>query len=197
MSPNEFEVTSSDEKTLYKVHVKEIISTYPCTPSCSKSECQYLCRHKVECTCPDYKRGHLCKHSHAVIMKKKGIRFIVLLMRLFLIYHHERNQRLQVRIYTFTDLTVKKKEIKQYLEQMLLTIEDSNILDRVQALLIKASAAMQSVSGDKDIKPFVGSDKFAPAKKNEVQLRFKQTTHTAGRKKKDSILKYIHKHQAN
>lgn len=37
-----------------------------CVPQCAASECVYLCRHQIYCTCWDYLAGHLCKHCHKV-----------------------------------------------------------------------------------------------------------------------------------
>ena len=49
-------VTTMDQRCQYK----------DCVPQCTASECTYLCRHQIECTCLDYQEGHLCKHSHKV-----------------------------------------------------------------------------------------------------------------------------------
>ena len=37
-----------------------------CIPQCNSTQCQYLCRHMISCTCWDYSEGYLCKHSHKV-----------------------------------------------------------------------------------------------------------------------------------
>ena len=37
-----------------------------CVPQCTATECTFLCRHQISCTCLDYKQGHLCKHCHKV-----------------------------------------------------------------------------------------------------------------------------------
>ena len=48
-------------------HIATQCSKEPnCVPQCTASECRFLCRHQVTCTCWDYKEGHLCKHCHKV-----------------------------------------------------------------------------------------------------------------------------------
>lgn len=59
--------SQTDERNQYTVqNLKEECSETNCTPSCTAKECVYLCRHIFQCTCYDYKNGHLCKHVHAV-----------------------------------------------------------------------------------------------------------------------------------
>ena len=40
----------------------------PLQPTCTKEECQFLCRHMYQCDplCYDFQNGHLCKHVHHV-----------------------------------------------------------------------------------------------------------------------------------
>ena len=40
----------------------------PLQPTCTKVECQFLCRHMYKCDplCYDFQNGHLCKHVHCV-----------------------------------------------------------------------------------------------------------------------------------
>lgn len=59
--------SQTDERDQYTVQrLKAECLQTNCTPSCSAKECVYLCRHILQCTCYDYKNGHLCKHVHAV-----------------------------------------------------------------------------------------------------------------------------------
>ena len=86
--------------------------------------------------------------------------------------------------------------VKLELEKVLAQTEaitDAHILDHALANLTKLSASLQvhipkEIDGTKEaiLQPssFVPVEKFPPAKKNEVQLRFSRTTHSAGRKQK-------------
>lgn len=40
-----------------------------CVPQCTEPGCVYLCRHMVDCSCPDFLQGHLCKHAHKIKSK--------------------------------------------------------------------------------------------------------------------------------
>lgn len=62
---------------------------------------------------------------------------------------------------------------------------DANVLDRVLSLLTQASAALKTVSNDSlevDLSSFEVKEKFAPAQKNEKQLRLWKTAKDSGRK---------------
>ena len=68
-------------------------------------------------------------------------------------------------------------------------VKDTHILDHSLATLKNLAAYLQAnVSAQRNAeKPFpptsfVEVDTFAPAQKNETQLRFQRTTHSAGRK---------------
>jgi len=78
--------------------------------------------------------------------------------------------------------------------QMLETIKtmsdntnDSDLLDRVLCLLMQASAALKTVEqslpeNEKELSSFEVKETFAPAQKNEVQLRLWKTAKDPGRK---------------
>lgn len=63
-----YEVKSSDGVSTYVVTICGIQCSHKtsCIPQCTASECQYLCRHMISCTCWDYQEGHLCKHCHKI-----------------------------------------------------------------------------------------------------------------------------------
>ena len=88
------------------------------------------------------------------------------------------------------------QEIQDILEQIqskLELIDDTNILRWVLTLEVQALAAINplcTMENSGNIKPFLPLEKFPPAHKNEVQLSFKHTTHSAGRKKKGRQLRY-------
>lgn len=55
----------------YSVVMREEGCTLPgCSIKCTKPECNNLCRHLYTCECYDYANGHICKHIHAIAMKK-------------------------------------------------------------------------------------------------------------------------------
>ena len=85
-----------------------------------------------------------------------------------------------------------KLELEKVLAQTE-TITDAHILDHALANLTKLSASLQVHIPKESIDTneamplpsgFVPVEKFPPAKKNEVQLRFSRTTNSAGRKQK-------------
>ena len=81
----------------------------------------------------------------------------------------------------------KKKAILHYLENIKSKIEDidqPDALDRILALLIQADASTRILETEKTPREFETNDYFAPAQKNEVQLRFKKTCGNPGRKQK-------------
>lgn len=63
---------------------------------------------------------------------------------------------------------------------------DSNGLNRVLSMLTQASAALETIAEDDDkewsVTAFEVKEKFAPAQKNEVQLKFWNTSKDPGRK---------------
>ena len=87
------------------------------------------------------------------------------------------------------DITGRKVAVKGYLQEIHTCIEgtsDPDVLDRVTSLLMQASAALQAVSPglaeeEAHIKAFEIKEKFAPAQKNEVQLKLWQTAKNPGR----------------
>ena len=67
-------VQASDGKSTYVVTVlaTQCCEQPNCVPQCTASECTYLCRHQISCTCWDYSEGHLCKHCHKVRAVSSG-----------------------------------------------------------------------------------------------------------------------------
>ena len=75
------------------------------------------------------------------------------------------------------DLTGRKRAVEGYLHDIRRHTEatdDPNVLDKVLSLIMQASAALNVVTAEseKEMKPFEIKERFAPAQKNEVQLRF-------------------------
>jgi len=87
-----------------------------------------------------------------------------------------------------TDIAGKKKAIQLYLDRIKNGVEkiyDHHMLDHVLALLMQADASCKVLDDrNNNIKEFERKDIFAPAQKNETQLRFKKTCGNPGRKKK-------------
>ena len=84
-------------------------------------------------------------------------------------------------------------DLLQQIETKVEVIDDTNILQRVLTLEVQALAAIDSLcaaTNSGNINPFPPLEKFPPAKKYEVQLSFKQTTRSTGRKKKGKQLRY-------
>lgn len=90
--------------------------------------------------------------------------------------------------------------VKVELEKVLAQTEaitDAHILDHALANLTKLSASLQvhiPKESNEEMPPpstFVSVEKFPPAKKNELQLRFSKTTNSAGRKQKMVPLLYV------
>ena len=93
-----------------------------------------------------------------------------------------------------TDIAGRKKAIQVYLDKIKNGIEktnDQHILDRILSLLIQADTSYRVLESESetDIKEFEKKDTFAPAQKNEIQLRFKKTCGNPGRKKKHMPLR--------
>ena len=94
----------------------------------------------------------------------------------------------------YSDITGKKAAIGIYLNNIKGRIDDlndANTLDRVLALLTKASAAIKAVAiHDSDLpNQFQKKDHFFPTQKNETQLVFKKTVTNPGRKKQHAPMR--------
>ena len=95
-------------------------------------------------------------------------------------------------LYTYirivTDIAGKKKAIQLYLDRIKNGVEemhDQHMLDHILALLMQADASCKVLENRRaNIKEFEKKDIFAPAQKNETQLRFKKTCENPGRKKR-------------
>jgi len=70
-------------------------------------------------------------------------------------------------------------------------MEDTNALDRMLSLLMQAASSSKISTTDETGQVFTIKDKFAPAQKNETQLRFKKTCADPGRKAKARSMKYV------
>lgn len=72
ISNTHYQINSRTGQEIYDVHItaQECSLKPKCIPQCTQSNCEYLCRHLITCTCTDYVHGHLCKHSHKVRMLK-------------------------------------------------------------------------------------------------------------------------------
>lgn len=93
--------------------------------------------------------------------------------------------------FLYTEVLGRKKAINEYLHKIKLAIDsinESNTLDRILALLIKADASI-TVSGSDVQQKFEKKDYFASRQKNETQLRFTKTTDNPGRKQKFTSLR--------
>lgn len=91
------------------------------------------------------------------------------------------------------DTAGKKREILHYIDEItsaVNNIEDANVLDRMLSLLMQA-ASSSKVSTEETSQAFTIKDKFAPAQKNETQLRFKKTCANPGRKAKTLTMRYV------
>jgi len=77
ISDDKFKIKSTSGKDDYTVHVfAEKCSTtgHKCVPHCVAPECYDLCRCIMECSCIDYKSGHICKHTHKVTTAHRNVR---------------------------------------------------------------------------------------------------------------------------
>ena len=93
-----------------------------------------------------------------------------------------------------TDIAGKKKAIQVYLDKIkngIGSINDQHTLDRILSLLMQVDTSCRVINNDVNIKDFEKKDTFAPAQKNETQLRFKKTCANPGRKKKNIPFRYV------
>ena len=209
--------TDGTEDYTVEVQEATCSSQKPCIPQCSQPECGYVCRHHIRCSCLDYKHGHLCKHVHKVSMLRTKEKEDVEKEDKFSFQNNEqgdffsspcpKKQRLAGKLYIHNvesvtcmclfiwllELCAQKKSIVQYLEEIreaIQPVEESGVLEHVQSLLMQANTALKVASKTEAAysKPFTKVEPFAPAQKNETQLRFKQTTGNAGRKRKHKEL---------
>ena len=85
--------------------------------------------------------------------------------------------------------------MENYLQEIHKSVEetsDPNVLDRVISLMSQASAALRSVSANPDeshLGSFEIKERFAPTKRNEVQLKLWQTAKNPGRKRQHFPMK--------
>ncbi|XP_065916328.1 uncharacterized protein [Dysidea avara] len=68
VSEDIFKVVSTSREKEYTIHVyaEQCALGSKCVPHCIAPECSHLCRCIMECSCIDYKCGHICKHTHKV-----------------------------------------------------------------------------------------------------------------------------------
>ena len=87
-------------------------------------------------------------------------------------------------------IETRRKAIQKEIEmiaQATETLDDTHILEHAQTVLSQLSATLKTHLTPCEEVPkinFTNTEKFAPAQKNEKQLRFFKTTHSAGRKQK-------------
>ena len=69
ISENIYKVVSTSGEHEYTIHVyaEQCAMGNKCVPHCIAPECHHLCRCIMECSCIDYKSGHICKHTHKVL----------------------------------------------------------------------------------------------------------------------------------
>ena len=90
------------------------------------------------------------------------------------------------------DTAGRKKAILLYLDKIrsrIQEIDDQYILDRILSLMMQADTSSRVLESNSDTKEFEKKDTFAPAQKNEIQLRFKKTCGNPGRKKRHILLR--------
>ena len=200
-----YEVTASDGSSTYEVTLcSGQCSAQTCVPQCTATECVYLCRHQIRCTCWDYKEGHLCKHCHKVraLSSGSGDTCVGNPEPVLLTFNPPISNRdhtgytytyMQPHLNTLADALVKAKwlAVESKAKQVLAlsrAITDPHILEHTLGTLSKLASTLEVHTPKEcteDTKtPFQTVDSFAPAQKNEVQLHFKRTTHSAGRKQK-------------
>ena len=91
------------------------------------------------------------------------------------------------------DIKGKRKAIERIMEDIQHGIEDVNdstCLDRIHALLSRASVSLRTTSPTSHVKLYEKKDHFFPTQKNETQLRFKKTKGNPGRTIKHLPLRY-------
>ena len=101
---------------------------------------------------------------------------------------------IQVALAINLDTAGKKREILHYVDEITFAvnnIEDTNVLDRMLSLLMQAASSSKVCTREETSQTFTIKDKFAPAQKNETQLRFKKTCADSGRKTKASTMRYV------
>ena len=89
-------------------------------------------------------------------------------------------------LFTLTAVLATRRTIQQLTSEIASAINDINdqsTLDRVMTLLTQAQVSITATTSSQKVSSLVKKDQFAPTKKNETQLHFKQTTAKPGRKK--------------
>jgi hypothetical protein len=168
----------------------------PCALHCTALECHCLCRCMMECSCIDFKHGHICKHMHKVRLLtlpdadpgndndaiNKG--FIP--------------SDLRTTKCKAADITGRKNEIKKHVQSISSSVEETNdqdVLDHVLSLLTQTSASLNAVSphssaqDENQMQPFEVKEKFSPTQTHERQLKLWKTCKSPGRKPQNALVK--------
>ena len=68
INENTFKVVSTADEHDYTIHIYADHCSMgdKCVLHCLAPECYHLCQCIMECSCLDYKCGHICKHIHNV-----------------------------------------------------------------------------------------------------------------------------------
>ncbi|XP_065902011.1 uncharacterized protein [Dysidea avara] len=202
-----FQVESSEKDKFYNVHIlSNSCAQQPnCVPHCQDPTCLYLCCYMMKCTCIDYTQGHLCKHVHKVNTLLKHSSTAVdddmdcnpyptdnsCLSDLDQVDSTVKETINRPVKRPSSDTAGKKREILHYVDEITFAvnnIEDTNVLDRMLSLLMQAASSSKVCTREETSQTFTIKDKFAPAQKNETQLRFKKTCADPGRKTKASTM---------
>ena len=98
-------------------------------------------------------------------------------------------------IYVHAGMKAKKDTIKEYLLEInavLESVDDHRILDNTLASIMPIMTTLRSSVQQKQlaVKNFEITTQFAPAQKNETQLRFEKLK-TPGKKSSKTVLKYV------
>ena len=112
-----------------------------------------------------------------------------------IVYKHLQNSYMfiHVNLQTATLIDAKRSAVQvaaEWVQSLSKAITDTHILDHALATLstlassLMANISMQCNENSNQPTSFSTVDNFAPAQKNEVQLCFKRTTNSAGRKQK-------------
>jgi hypothetical protein len=90
-----------------------------------------------------------------------------------------------------SELSAQKKSIEDYLHQIqqgIESVQEPKVLKQVFSLVMQATSVLKSASNPNNVHPFTMKERFAPAKKNETQLQFKQTSGSAEKEQKNAHL---------
>ncbi|XP_065897260.1 uncharacterized protein [Dysidea avara] len=208
VSEDIFKVVSTSGEKEYTIHVyaEQCALGSKCVPHCIAPECSHLCRCIMECSCIDYKCGHICKHTHKVraLVVNTQVEDLKPINHQSIIEDEPTETTETSTVYMCTpsqdkrkssDINGRKEAVRKMLEAISESCDqtcDSNVLERVLCLLTQASAALKAVTQslpENELCNFEVKEKFAPAQKNEIQLRLWKTSKDPGRKPSNPPMK--------